>query len=196
VAIGNAPIQATYQSKSASQTVVIQDALPGLACGVERWPVKTLSDPDATTIDVSRAQTVSIKDLNLLAAHCGSLPDARTYAPEFQVYETTGKIVVVRTEDDRDYHMALADLAEPNYTIVTESPDPACGGAVRSPLRQTLIAARSAFDSIIGGRSFSSLVGTTIRVRGVGFYDFNHGQTGRSESCLELHPIVAMERIQ
>jgi hypothetical protein len=34
------------------------------------------------------------------------------------------------------------------------------------------------------------LTGKTVRVRGVGFYDFAHGQTGRSQSCIELHPIL------
>jgi len=31
--------------------------------------------------------------------------------------------------------------------------------------------------------------------RGVGFFDFNHNQTGRSRSCIELHPILGIERV-
>jgi len=42
----------------------------------------------------------------------------------------------------------------------------------------------------------SSLVGTTLRVRGVGFYDFDHAQIGRSLDCLELHPLIGIERVQ
>ena len=38
--------------------------------------------------------------------------------------------------------------------------------------------------------------GATVRVRGAGFYDFNHGQTGRSQSCMELHPLTSIERVR
>ncbi len=37
--------------------------------------------------------------------------------------------------------------------------------------------------------------GTTVRVTGVGFFDVNHLQVGRSRSCIELHPIVTIERV-
>jgi hypothetical protein len=33
-----------------------------------------------------------------------------------------------------------------------------------------------------------------VRMRGVGFYDFDHGQRGRSKNCIELHPIVFISR--
>jgi hypothetical protein len=39
-------------------------------------------------------------------------------------------------------------------------------------------------------QTLSPLAGKTARVQGVGFYDFNHGQTGRSASCIELHPVT------
>jgi len=37
--------------------------------------------------------------------------------------------------------------------------------------------------------------GTTVRVTGVGFFDVNHLQVGRSRSCIELHPILTIERV-
>ena len=55
---------------------------------------------------------------------------------------------------------------------------------------------RTSFEAIIGNRPLSSLTGTAVRLRGVGFYDFPHGQTGRSQSCIELHPIISAERVQ
>jgi hypothetical protein len=58
----------------------------------------------------------------------------------------------------------------------------------------TLRSVEGMFASLLGGRSPSTLVGSVIRVRGVGFYDFNHGQRGRSRNCIELHPIVAISR--
>ena len=49
------------------------------------------------------------------------------------------------------------------------------------------------FQSLLGDRSASALVGATVRVRGVGFYDFAHGQRGQSQNCIELHPMVSIE---
>ena len=42
----------------------------------------------------------------------------------------------------------------------------------------------------------SDLRGMTVRVTGVGFFDFNHLQVGRSRSCIELHPMLAIERLE
>lgn len=197
VAAGSATVTATYQDVVGAQALaVLESSTVGLACGVERWAVKTLSDPIATQVALSQVMQTTVRALNALIAHCSGLPDSRTYPPEFQVYELTGVIVVVRSEDDRDYHVALSDPTDPSITIVTEIPDPQCEGAVRSPYRQTLSDARAQFEAIRGGRALSTLTGTTLRVRGVGFYDFNHGQTGRSTSCIELHPLISIERVQ
>jgi hypothetical protein len=166
------------------------------ACGVERWDVKTLSDPDVFRVDLDNVQSTTIRDLNLLPVHCSSLPPPRTFPAEFQAFEVTGRIIVARLEDDRDYHVALADPTDGSFTIVTEIPDPQCSGAATSPYRQTLAQVRTAFESLIGGRSVASVVGTTVRVRGVGFYDFNHGQSGRSESCVELHALISLQVVR
>jgi hypothetical protein len=69
-----------------------------------------------------------------------------------------------------------------------------CAGAVMSPHLATLRSVEGMFASLLGGGSASTLVGTVVRVRGVGFYDFNHGQRGRSANCIELHPIVSINR--
>lgn len=197
IGVGVADIRASYQGITGNQTAgVLADDGPGLACGVERWPVKTLSDASASQINLDSVETTTIRDLNLLPTHCSGLPDARTFAPEFQVFEVMGQITVVRAEEDRDYHIAIADLNNPVYTIVTEIADTACEGAIRSPFRQVLAQTRGAFDGIRGGNSLSSLVGSIVRIRGVGFYDFAHGQTGRSQNCLELHPIVSIQRVE
>jgi hypothetical protein len=193
---GSADIRATFASQTGTLGVVVEatdnpsSPLPGLACGVERWPVKTLSDADATRVDLSRVQQTTIRALNERTVRCSGLPSGRTFAEEFEVYEVTGRVTFVRLEDDRDYHVALADPVDSSSSIVTEVADVACQGAIRSPHRGALETARNGFISLLGGKSPSTLVGAMVRVRGVGFYDFNHGQRGRSRSCLELHPIL------
>jgi hypothetical protein len=195
---GSADVHATYQNRTGTLAITVSGPEPpggppvGLRCGVERWAVKTLSDPDAIRVDISRVQQTTIKSLNERATRCSGLPSSRAFAEEFEVYEVTGRVTFVRLEDDRDYHVVLADPAEPSYTIVTEVADIACQGAISSPHRGVLETARNTFFGLLGGRSPSSLVGTTVRLRGVGFYDFNHGQIGRARNCMELHPVVSI----
>lgn len=110
------------------------------------------------------------------------------------MFEVTGRVTYIAHEDDRDYHMALEDPNAPGSTVVTEMADTLCSGALMSPHFATLRSVEGMFASLLGGRSPSTLVGTIVRIRGVGFYDFNHGQRGRSVNCIELHPIVLISR--
>jgi len=192
---GTVTVTATYDSVVGAQPLTVA-AISVLACGDERWAVKTLSDPAASQIAITPPTSSTISELNLLTAHCSNLPDARTYQPEFQAYEVTGVITLARLEDDRDYHVVLADPNNPSMTMVTEISDPQCQGSVTSIFRQELANARTQFESIRNGRPLADLMGTVLRVRGVGFYDFSHGQTGRSANCIELHPLTNIVRIQ
>jgi hypothetical protein len=167
---------------------------PALACGIERWFVKTLADADAMTVDLSSVTRTTIRDLNARPEHCGGGPDRRTYPEEFKVFEVIGRVTYIAHEDDRDYHIALEDPASPGFSVVTEIADTQCIGAASSPQLATLRSAEGMFASLLEGRQAAALVGTTIRVQGVGFYDFNHGQRGRSANCLELHPIISMSQ--
>ena len=199
---GSAEIRATYASNSGTLGVEVAGSdspgppPAGLSCGVERWPVKTLSDADATRVDLTRVQQTTIRALNERPTHCSGLPNARTFAEEFQVFEVVGRVTFVRLEDDRDYHIAVADPSDSSFTIVTEVADIACQGAINSPHRGALESARNAFISMLGGRSPSSLIGATVRLRGMGFYDFNHGQNGRSRTCMEIHPVTSIAWVQ
>jgi hypothetical protein len=164
-----------------------------LACGVERWFVKTLADADARRVDVTAATHTTIRALNDFSSHCSGLPDARTFAEEFRVYEVTGRIIYIAHEDDRDYHIALEDPDASGITVVAELADTVCAGAVISPYYTTLRTAEAMWSTLVRGRPTNSLIGSTVRVRGVGFYDFNHGQRGRSQNCIELHPILSID---
>ena len=196
---GFVAVTARLGGRSGNQDLTIERGdIPGtgLTCGLERWAVKTLSDSAASSVDLSRVQTTTIKALNELPTHCSGLPMTRAFTEEFIVYEVVGRVIYVKDEDDRDYHVAVADPADSSYTIVTEVADTACSGAINSPHRTEMGSARASFMSVLAGRSPSTLVGTTVRLRGVGFYDFNHGQIGRSRNCMELHPLISFERVQ
>jgi hypothetical protein len=166
----------------------------GLQCGIERWGVKTLSDADALRVNVLASSPTSISSLTNLPAHCGGGPDRRSFAEEFIVYEVDAIIREVRREDDRDFHIILEDPSSSTDSVIAELPDPACMGVAQSPYIATLSQAHIDFMALLpsGSTNLSTLRGKRVRVRGVGFFDFNHGQTGRARSCIELHPIVSI----
>jgi hypothetical protein len=120
------------------------------------------------------------------------LPDNRAYDEEFRTFEVTGRITYIAHEDDRDYHIALEDPANAGFTIVAELADILCAGAVVSPHYSALSRADGMWRLLVSDRSPQNLVGSTVTVQGVGFYDFAHGQRGRSANCMELHPIVSI----
>lgn len=167
---------------------------PGLSCGVERWFVKTLADQDAAAVSLSDVTAISIHDLNALPSHCEAGPDRRSYPEEFRVFEIAGRVIFVAAEDDRDYHVVLEDPNDTSTSVVTELADTRCSGAVMSPQLAALRSVEGMFASVLNGASPTSLVGAMVRIRGVGFYDFDHSQRGRSKNCIELHPIVFISR--
>ena len=168
----------------------------GLACGEERWAVKTLSDRDAERVNLAGVAETTVGELTSHPAHCGDAPDRRLYPEELQSYELRGHVESVRLEDDHDYHVVLSDLIDRSTTMITEVVDPACEGAASSPFVSMLRDARIGFLNLFAGSTATSLVGKVLRVRGVGFYDVNHGQTGRARNCIELHPVLRTEVIQ
>jgi hypothetical protein len=167
---------------------------PGLSCGVERWFVKTLADQDAAAVSLSDVTAISIHDLDALPSHCEAGPDRRSYPEEFRVFEIFGRVIFVAREDDHDYHVVLEDPDDTTSSVVTELADTMCSGAAMSPHLAALRTVEGMFASVLNGAAPTSLVGAMVRIRGVGFYDFDHNQRGRSKNCIELHPIVFISR--
>jgi hypothetical protein len=180
---------------------VIPVALAVLAagCAITRPQVKGLRDPEAHKIQFDAPISTTIQALNVIAPHCGPARDHRMRPEEFRVYEVVGRITRVKHEPDHDIHVVLQDLEDPQAYIVTESDDANAGGNVASPYRGKLGDARKMLEDLqreSGARELKDLVGLTVRVTGVGFFDMKHFQAERSRSCIELHPIVRIERIQ
>ncbi len=164
-------------------------------CGRERWCQKTLADSLVDEITFTPVGS-TIKKLNKVPEHCednGDLDLARRVGPERTVYEIVGVIDAVKSENDRDLHIVLLDPDDNEWHMVAELVDPKCPGARASDHKPLMETARQAFDDALGDGNLDSLQGTKVRIRGVGFYDRWHGQTGMAESCLELHPVIHFE---
>jgi hypothetical protein len=157
-------------------------------CGVERWPVKTGTDADAALVNSNAALPASIEYLRSLAGP-RPLPQSGRVAPtELTVYDVTATLVEFKAEDDGDYHLVIADSA--GRTMIAELPAVNCvGGSVFASM---ISGARSAFASRFSPTSSLQRVSLPIEVRGVGFFDFLHGQTGVAPNGIELHPVLSV----
>jgi hypothetical protein len=155
-------------------------------CGVDRWAKKTYSDVDAPRVNPAPIPT-SISALSHYATHCKGLPTWADPDAELSVFEVVGRVVLVKLEDDSDYHVVLAD-PKTGDTMIVEIPDPRCVSSAQA--RKILGTVRSSFKAIL---KRGSVKGLLLRVTGIGFYDRSHGQKGMAPNCLELHPLLSVE---
>jgi hypothetical protein len=153
-------------------------------CGIERWPVKTLSDPRAREVNfVVRPPT--IRYLGSLRADAGG-QDSRGPL-ESTVFGVQARLVSVKREADSDYHLVLS---ESGATMIAEMPFSGCTSGAQH--RYAMTTARTALERALGGPVGESWIHAGLRVRIVGvlFFDFPHGQSGHARNYVELHPVT------
>ncbi len=92
---------------------------------------------------------------------------------------------MIKLETDSDYHIVVSDGSN---TMIVEIPYPGCDqGSAWSCFIQN---ARSTVDAKFSVSSSPQYPAQTVTVRGVGFFDSNHGQTGVAPNAIELHPVL------
>lgn len=161
--------------------------LAAAACGVERWAVKTGTDADASAIDLSTQVSTTIAAMAALPAPSTLPPNNRIRPTETTVYSITATLTVYKREDDSDYHVVINDGS--GNTMITEIADPACVGP-GSPLLPGIQNARAEFDARLSATTSFKTANLPVQVKGVGFFDFRHGQTGVAPNAIELHPLL------
>jgi hypothetical protein len=193
IATGVKNIVATITDAQArSVTAPITMTVQSPTCGVERWSIKTGTDADAQGINTGQIIPTTIFDLGQIPAP--NIPAEPPVTPRFPNSETTvwqidGTMTFYKLETDVDYHIVVQDSA--GHTMVTEIPSPACVGAT-SPFGAAVTAARATFDAKLSAQTFFQTANLPVRIQGVGFFDFIHGQTGVAPNGIELHPILAL----
>ena len=162
-------------------------------CGVFRWRVKTGSDADRLRVS-GRTITTSIAYLSRQRAP-SSFPDyyqdhrfSGGANVERHIWKITAQLVALKLEDDGDIHLRLRNAS--GQTMIAEMPLGSCVSS-RSLWKTAIIAARS----YITRRYHVSLshwtyVDRTITLRGLGFFDEEHGVTGAAPNDVELHPVI------
>jgi hypothetical protein len=192
-ALGTAPPSA---ASAQAATASLGRAVPAVAqasttCGSWRWPVKTGSD--ATRYQVSRTTRytgVNYLDSLTPPGSFGSYAqNHRIRWPEFrtwQINDTT--LVAIKLEDDSDLHLRLRSST--GETMIAEIPKPACVSSA-SLWKAGITAARN----YVTARYWVSLdrwhyLYKKIDIKGLGFFDEEHGVTGAAPNKIELHPVI------
>jgi len=163
------------------------------ACGVLRWPVKTMSDADAGTVNRT-PNGATLATLRAFPAPTVRPQDGRANAIEKTEFGVSGNIIKWGLESDGDFHLVLADPSSPNQTIVLEVPDTTCVTGATKDVRDSIAVVRQEVVRALGPPSVGLTalkVPAPITATGVGFFDFGHA-TGHPPNAFELHPLLSI----
>lgn len=103
------------------------------------------------------------------------------------MWQITGTLVRVKEEQDSDFHLVIADSG--GRTMILEIPAPACISS--SPFLPSEKYVRQLFTSDFHPSSSWQRPDVQITVKGVGYFDYLHGQSGVAPNGIELHPCWA-----
>ena len=198
------------------------EAPPQLVCGgTERWNIKVAQDADAVGGKLNTVPTgpYSVSQLNQQMLP-GPYPAGGRMDVEKKLYTVHGYLSYFKSETtkkgDRDYHVVITDepggynenekTAPNGQSMVVEFPDPHCFAGktnaqlMASPLMQAVVDARATFEQHLKWSPNKKLTQPIpVTVTGVGFFDFDHHQEGRSTphpgttgkgKVFELHPVT------
>jgi len=170
-------------------SVLLVAAIPQVfaQCGVERWSVKTGTDPQAPSVPLGSWISTTIYNMQQ-SVRPASLPSNGRVSPrETNQYRITGTLTKYKRETDSDYHLVIQDGA--GRTIIVELPNINCVGA-GSPFRSGISNARAQFDAKLTATTSFKTVSAPVALRGPGFWDYLHGQTGVAPNGIEIHPVL------
>lgn len=176
--------------------------------GKQRWPVKTINDPDRGQISFSHNDIVdtTVEDMWLLerpddmplTSAVPKYQSNRAEGPETTVWRIRGTIISHKWEKDGDFHLVLQDIGS-GYTMVIESPQNGKGSDGKffvgpncpPEVRARIAAARTEFEEQLDPAPFFKNTSRRVTVTGVGFFDILHGANGAAETnSIELHPVL------
>ena len=159
---------------------------PALACGVERWSVKTGTDADKNLVNLT-PQSNTIATMVGWPSQSNPPANNRIAPYETQVWVIQATLVEYKSESDQDYHLVLQDGS--GHSMIAEIPDPSCLGS-GSVFSSGVTNARAEFDAKYSVSGSFQTANIPVQVTGCGMFDFAHGQTGAAPNQIELHSVL------
>lgn len=156
-------------------------------CGVERWSVKTGTDADVGLVNLNSSSNTTIAAMRAPAAPSPIPPNNRVAPLETTQWIINATLTLYKLESDSDYHLVLQDAN--GLTMIAEIPSPSCVGA-GSPFLAGITNARNEFNARFTATTSFQTANIPVQIKGVGMFDFLHGQTGVAPNGIELHPVL------
>jgi hypothetical protein len=157
-----------------------------------RWPIKSLSDADRTSVDFNAVRTTVAR----LRSFARPSFRVRTGTPrigprEKHTYSVRASVLQAKLENDGDVILIVGVPDHVRRTIVFEFGNPHC---VTDPFKRGKIRmARRAVLRRCGplSTSFTALRGH-MRIRGVGYWDRPSAETGAAPNAFQLWPVLGL----
>lgn len=165
----------------------------GVACGSDRWTVKTLSDPDRDLVGLTPVDS-PVEELVALERPAERPSFGRAPPAEVTVYRVRGYLGGWSHQADRDIHVVLFGLTNQRASIVTEIPDPECSGVCASGLGPLFAEARRALDAIVS-RPNPEDRPIVLEIIGVGFWDRREHASYAAPNGMEIHPVLKLREV-
>jgi hypothetical protein len=172
-------------------------------CGVERWPVKTASDPDAKYLFTAsgalkkpRKKTiVEMLELPFPFPSPKSIPKKyyteRVRPQETSIVTIEATLTAYKREPDEDYHLVIED--DDGNTMVAEIVNLPCVKSKNKIIRDMIAKARADFDEKFNATGKYKETNTKVTITGVPFFDRPHGAKGGADNGIEIHPVLKIE---
>ena len=113
----------------------------------------------------------------------------RVTSTELHTYQVTAYLIQYKEESDGDVHLVLKDSS--GRSMIAEIPYGSCVPTT-SRWKKQIASTRAAFSSRYHVTTSWRYVHRLVDVRGIGYMDPLHGQTGVAPNGVELHPVIYM----
>jgi hypothetical protein len=160
--------------------------LASVSCPVERGPVKEGSDADRYKV-LTTVTKVSVAYLRGRAKPSSYPRNNRVTSTELHTYQVTAYLTQYKQEADGDFHLVLKDSS--GRSVIAEIPYGTCVPTA-SRWNSKIGSARYTFAHRYSVTTSWHYVHRLVDVRGIGFIDTLHGQTGVAPNGVELHPVI------
>jgi len=167
------------------------DATPGPWCGGTLWKLMTLSDKGRSTVKWTPAAT-SVADIAKLVAPA-TAPSTRSTPFQKQVWQLTTVIDRYRVASNGEIVLVLFDTASSTYMDAYLA-NPKCLSS-SSRGRADMLAARTAFAKCPVPTAAWQLLGATVQLSGVGFWNPSKSTKGALPNGAELRPVTGLKLI-
>ena len=165
----------------------LRDLAPGTWCGGTLWRLMTLSDPLRNTVDLQGLPT-SIADISKLEAPART-PQARSTRFQRHVWRMRTVVDRYRVASNGEIVLILFNIDSAQY-MNAYLPNPHCLGPKARDRTGMISARRQLTDHCPAATPQWQLVGWTVDLAGVGFWNPSRATRGALSNGAELRPVT------